>query len=49
VYQQHLVGPVPQFPREIEERIDRYLRRYAALEAERDMSPPHTLITEESR
>ena len=25
VYERRLVGPVPTFPREIEERIDRYL------------------------
>ena len=30
VYKHQLVGPVPQFPREIEEGIDRYLVRHAA-------------------
>jgi penicillin-binding protein 1A len=30
VYQQQLVGPVPEFPREIEERITQYLARPAA-------------------
>ena len=32
VYERRLVGPVPSFPREIEERIDRYVVRYAARE-----------------
>jgi penicillin-binding protein 1A len=36
VYERQLVGPVPSFPREIEEGIDRYLVRYAARQAERD-------------
>jgi membrane carboxypeptidase/penicillin-binding protein len=36
VYGQQLVGPVPEFPREIEERIDTYLVGQAALEAKRD-------------
>jgi penicillin-binding protein 1A len=35
-YAQKLVGPVPPFPREIEDRIDQYLVGQAALEAERD-------------
>jgi penicillin-binding protein 1A len=30
VYERQLVGPVPQFPREIEQGIDRYLARQAA-------------------
>jgi len=33
------VGPVPQFPPEIERGIDQYLARQAALEAERDTPP----------
>jgi penicillin-binding protein 1A len=36
VYGQQLVGPVPEFPREIEERIDTYLVVQAALKAKRD-------------
>jgi penicillin-binding protein 1A len=36
VYERRLVGPVPSFPREIEEGIDRYL----AHQAERDTSRP---------
>src|SRR6266705_2395626 len=32
-YQQELVGPVPEFPRAIEERIDQYLVGQAALKA----------------
>ena len=35
VYERQLVGPVPQFPHEIEDGIDQYLMRRAALEAER--------------
>ena len=33
VYGRQLVGPVPQFPREIEDRLDEYLARQAALRA----------------
>jgi hypothetical protein len=33
VYKDQLVGPVPQFPREIEDRIDTYLARQAELAA----------------
>jgi penicillin-binding protein 1A len=33
VYKDQLVGPVPQFPREIEQRIDGYLARQAELAA----------------
>ena len=36
VYERQFVGPVPQFPREIEDGIDQYLVRQAALDAERD-------------
>jgi penicillin-binding protein 1A len=39
VYERKLVGPVPQFPREIEHGIDQYLLRQAALKAERDTPP----------
>jgi penicillin-binding protein 1A len=39
-YQRQLVGPVPPFPREIEDRIDQYLVRQAALKADRDNPPP---------
>jgi len=34
------VGPVPPFPREIEDRIDQYLERQAALKAVRDNPQP---------
>jgi len=33
VYERQLVGPVPSFPRELEEGIDRYLVWYAARQA----------------
>jgi hypothetical protein len=33
MYKDQLVGPVPQFPREIEDRIDAYLARQAVLAA----------------
>jgi penicillin-binding protein 1A len=39
VYGRQLVGPVPQFPPEIEHGIDQYLVRQAALEAERGTPP----------
>jgi penicillin-binding protein 1A len=39
VYERQLAGPVPQFPREIEHGIDRYLVQQAALKAEHDMPP----------
>jgi hypothetical protein len=35
-----LVGPVPPFPREIEDRIDQYLERQTALKAVRDNPQP---------
>jgi len=38
-YERQLVGPVPQFPREIEHGIDQYLVRQATLEAERNTPP----------
>ena len=40
VYQNELVGPVPQFPREIEAGIDEYLARRAVLHASLDEPPP---------
>jgi penicillin-binding protein 1A len=39
-YQQKLVGPVPSFPREIEDGIDRYLVQYAARQPEPSAPPP---------
>jgi hypothetical protein len=33
VYEHQLVGPVPEFPRELEERITQYLARPAAPQA----------------
>lgn len=39
VYERQLVGPVPQFPREIEDRIDAYLARQAALKVS-PLGPP---------
>jgi penicillin-binding protein 1A len=39
-YQRELVGAVPLFPREIEDRIDQYLVRQAALKAGRDNPEP---------
>jgi hypothetical protein len=35
-YQRKLVGPVPTFPREIEDRIDRYLVERPALAVDRE-------------
>jgi membrane carboxypeptidase/penicillin-binding protein len=43
VSERQLVGPVPSFPREIEEGIDRYLVQAAARKAERD-TPPWTAV-----
>jgi penicillin-binding protein 1A len=40
VYQDQLVGPTPLFPREMEERIDRYLAAQALLKAECDTPMP---------
>jgi penicillin-binding protein 1A len=41
VYERELAGPVPEFPREIEDRIGQYLARQAALKAEvPDPGPP---------
>jgi membrane peptidoglycan carboxypeptidase len=40
-YEDQLVGPVPEFPREIEKRIGQYLARRAELKTdEQDSSPP---------
>jgi len=44
VYARQLVGPVPSFPREIEEGIDRYLVRRAALQAERGTARADQLV-----
>jgi penicillin-binding protein 1A len=49
VYERQLAGPVPQFPREIEQGIDQYLERQAALSAERTMpalEPPGDEVIE---
>jgi penicillin-binding protein 1A len=43
VYERQFVGPVPQFPREIEDGIDQYLVRQAALDAEREAPPLESL------
>jgi penicillin-binding protein 1A len=40
IYERRLVGPVPSFPREIEQGIDRYLVRHAARQAERSALTP---------
>jgi membrane peptidoglycan carboxypeptidase len=42
-YERRLVGPVPPFPREIEDRIDQYLVRQAALKAARAAARPPSL------
>jgi len=39
VYRDELVGPVPEFPAAIEERIDQYLARLAARETGRETPP----------
>jgi len=39
-YAQRLVGPVPTFPREIEDRIDQYLVQQAAFRSARDNARP---------
>jgi penicillin-binding protein 1A len=39
LYERQLVGPVPAFPREIEEGINRYLAQSAVRQAERDRPP----------
>jgi penicillin-binding protein 1A len=40
VYGDHLAGPVPKFPRKVEEGIDAYLARRAVLEAQDEATPP---------
>ena len=40
VYRDNLVGPVPKFPREIEERIDAYLAMQAVIAAAPTEEPP---------
>lgn len=46
VYGRQLVGPVPQFPREIEDRIDDYLARQAALKIAPPGPPPELTPTQ---
>jgi membrane carboxypeptidase/penicillin-binding protein len=43
VYKDNLVGPVPQFPRKIEDGIDAYLALHTSLQAEGD-PPPRTPV-----
>jgi penicillin-binding protein 1A len=45
IYQDKLVGPAPQFPREIEEGIDEYLATQALLQAGRDIPEPQDSMT----
>jgi penicillin-binding protein 1A len=49
VYERKLAGPVPQFPREIEDGIDQYLVRQAALDAERETPPLESLDDQSHR
>jgi penicillin-binding protein 1A len=44
VYERQLAGPVPTFPREIEEGIDRYLEQRATRQPELDTPPPGTEV-----
>jgi penicillin-binding protein 1A len=44
VYGRQLVGPVPSFPREMEDGIDRYLAGNAVLQAERPPPAPWTKV-----
>jgi hypothetical protein len=46
VYKDRIVGPVPQFPREMEEGIDEYLKM-EALEA--SAAPPPLPVTDDAR
>jgi penicillin-binding protein 1A len=46
VYERQLVGPVPSFPREIEDRIDEYLTRQAALKISHFGPPPEMAPTQ---
>jgi hypothetical protein len=48
IYQHKLVGPAPQFPREIEEGIDEYLTTQALLQAGRDIPEPQDSMTASS-
>jgi penicillin-binding protein 1A len=48
VYARQLVGPVPQFPREIEDRLDEYLARRAALKISPPGPPPEVTPTQSS-
>jgi penicillin-binding protein 1A len=48
VYERQLVGPVPQFPREIEDRLDEYLARRAALKISPLGPPPEVTPTQSS-
>lgn len=43
VYERQLVGSVPQFPREMEDRIDEYLARQAALKISSIGPPPEVI------
>ena len=45
IYQEKLVGPAPQFPREIEEGIDEYLATQALLQTGRDVPEPQDSMT----
>jgi penicillin-binding protein 1A len=47
VYERQLVGPVPQFPREIDDRIDEYLARQAALKLSH-LGPPSEVTPTQS-
>lgn len=48
LYQDQLVGPLPRFPSDIEERIDEYLAMQAAREAGGDKWPPGLLAGAET-
>jgi penicillin-binding protein 1A len=48
VYERQLVGPVPQFPRDIEDRIDEYLARQAALKISHGGPPPEMTLAQSS-
>jgi penicillin-binding protein 1A len=48
VYERQLVGPVPQFPRELEDRLDEYLARRAALKISPLGPPPAMTPTQSS-
>jgi len=42
IYEDHLAGPVPRFPRKIEEGIDKYLATQLVLEARDEQAAPAT-------